>query len=366
MKNWNINRKIHLCVMLFFTTFAVSCTTGLRNNNLQIVEDFPVTFNLHRTTIFTENSNYNPLMMGLKDSILVVVDIENSPYFHVYKVPEFHYIGNFGTQGRGPFEFENPVFWGQFHSGESIQIWVYEMNGLKLSLIDVFGALQNSDYLAEKEYVAPPEFYESNNIMIMSDDLKVGSGAMEQGEFIISNGNEEKIGWVGFNVQYDNHLSNFLKVNSDDLDVLKQGVTKIKPDRSRFVKVHVYLPVIDVYHPDATLDFSIQLKESTDLPAFNNGVFDPQTKGWYENVFLTERYIYALNRNCELQNYHINECHHAEIHVFDWVGNAVAIYKLNEGIAQGAPFVVDEKNQKIYTINFKNSDDFFVAFDINK
>jgi hypothetical protein len=350
-------------VFLFACCFLFSCSFKRDDLHLKETEKFPQSVNLTGTSVKTEYDDYNPLLMGLQDSLLIIGDIENSPYFHVYKIPAFTYLGNFGKEGRGPFEFQNPVFWGQFAHTDRPKIWIYQMSNFKLSLVDVFDALQNKEYEADLTFTMPFEANEANNIMVMNDDAFIASGPNYLGEFLIYKLHEKPDEWIAYRKVYGKELQDLMEKNEKYIDVLKQGVTKMKPDQTRFVKVHMYAPIIDVYIADGTHEFTILLKNFK-LPLFRNGVFDPETSGWYENVFLTDQRIYALNRNCNLKQYNEYSCNDAEIHVFNWSGDPLVIYKLNEGIAPAAPFAVDEKNNKVYTVNPGIDDGVFRIFDL--
>ena len=354
-------RVVSYCVLLCL----FSCSSNHSPKNIRLVKGFPVSSNLIGSKASVENSNFNPLLLGLKDSLLVVCDIENSPHFHVFTLPGLEYSGAFGRMGRGPFEFENPLFWGQFSNTERIKIWVYEMNRLTLSLIDVYNALQDDQYTAEKVISLPPQVDDASNFLVLNDSTLIGSGLFAQNEFVIYCREQEQLNWIPININYAEGLKTFLERNTSYSEFLKQGVFKIKPDNTRFVKSHVYFPVIDVYNASGVLEFTIQLSGKSVVPLFDEGTFDPQTKAWYENIFLTDHFIYALNRNCNIQQYANNECNNSEIHVFDWMGAPIVKYNLNEMIAPGSPFVVDEKNQKIYIVSFVDPDEFFHVFDIS-
>lgn len=352
-----------LSCLLLLSCFFFACSPRYDNDNLRVFRTFQVVKNLHGKQVQTEILNYNPLLMGLKDSVLVVCDVENSPYFHIYSLPGFEYLGNFGQEGKGPSEFQNPLFWGQFQNTEALKMWVYEMNTFSLSLLDIEKSLTSELFDADSVYSVPAELHDANNVMITPENVLIGSGPFQQGEFFIYNPLQEHTQWIAHRTDYGSQEHSLFKGNLDDIDVLKQGVAKIKPDGSHFVKALVYLPVIDVYRSDGEHRFSLVLNDYH-LPVFNNGSFENQTNVWYENVFLSDNYIYALNRNCNMQHYFGGKCNDAEIHVFNWEGEAVSKYSLNEGIAPAAPFAVDESNNRVYTVNLVDYEPEYRVFDM--
>lgn len=359
------NRIKSICVILCLTFFALACSTSVNKKHLRVFEEFPEIIELQGKPIKTGEEKYNPLLMGLKDHLLVICDIENDPYFHVYALPEFEYLGNFGQQGKGPSEFQNPLFWGQFEKSERKKIWVFDGNSLTFSLIDVLDAIHNENYKAETNLVLPNEAVEAIIVLRMEENSLLGSGAFFHGEFFVYDTKTNQIQWIAQNTDYNNSFRQLLETTNEyyDLSTLKQGITKIKPDQSRFVKALVSAPVMDVYKPDGKLEFTI-IQKDFELPASNEKEIDI-TKSWYENIFLTDSYIYALNRNCALEQYSLEECNDAEIHVFNWSGEPVALFRLNEGIGLAAPFVIDEVNKKIYTVNPRDENHLFSAFDFS-
>lgn len=371
--------KIHLCSKNRFRCFLIgkltyvvfilfglySCIDRGNRESMVIIKQFPETVSLVGKTVNEIRSNFNPFQMGLHEDLLVFCDWENSLHFHLYQVPDFQYIGSFGQQGRGPGEFMDPVFWGQFENRDSEMMWVYQIYSNLFTLVDINESLLNQASQPEVIISVPSEAQEAVNIISLNDSVVLGSGYATDGEFFYFNHKSKTMQWQPFRTTYTRNITSFFQANHEYISTLKQGITKIKPDKTRFVKAMVYMPLIDVYKANGEHDFSILLRDFS-MPDFNQGRFDPSGSGWYENIFLTDKHIYAINRNCRIQQYIDGECIDTEIHVFDWQGQPVIKYKLNEGIAPASPFVVDEEHQKIYIVNFKDSDDFFRVFDKGK
>lgn len=349
---------------IFFQLFT-SCTNNSENPLLKVISQFPEEISLNGQAITDVRSDFYPRQMGLFDNLLVFCDWENSPYFHVYNLPDFDFMGNFGLQGRGPGEYLDPVFWGQFQQEDSIRMWVHQMNINIFSLVNIEQSLVNKNYTPQTQILIPHEFQTAVNLLAISDSIVIGSGISADGEFFFFYPENETLEWKDFRIDYTKNVNSFFRNNLDYIPLLKQGVIKVKPDQKRFVKAMVYAPIIDVFFPNGDIDFSIVLKDFT-VPDFLNGDFNPNTKAWYENIFLTDDFIYALNRNCSILQYAEGECNNVEIHVYNWRGEPVKKYLLNDGIAPAAPFAVDEQNQKIYSLNFKESEDFLYVFNLNK
>lgn len=363
-----IKKNIHITITIILFTFCqllLACQRHEPHEALIVIGDFPQVINLQGYSLNHIRNDMNPLQMGLHDDLLVLNDWGNSPHFHVYQLPDFAYLGSFGTEGRGPGEFQDPVFWGQFAHSDSTKAWIYQMNTKVLSIAHVGNSLNNPNYQHEIRHTLPAESNEIVNVLVFNEDTILGSGVTAEGEFFRFYPLLQSWEWIDYRIHYTTKLSSFYQQNTEHIPILKQGVVKAKPDQTRFVKALVYSPIIDIYHINGDLDFSIVLKNAP-LPLFHKGAFNPQTKAWYENIFLSDNHIYALNRNCTIAQYVAGDCRDVEIHVFNWQGQAVLKYRLQDGIAPAAPFVVDEKNKRIYTIHYKENGDFFLVYDLSR
>ncbi len=354
------------CIILTITMSLLlcNCSEDRIRGNLFLIKEFPHTINLKGSSITEVSDDFYPLQLGIKDSILIFCDWENSPHFHLYKIPEFEFIASFGKRGRGPSELIDPVFWGQTGNSESNKIWIYQLNARILSLLDIDKTINASELITLREVILPYEILDAVNIIAAADDVYIGTGVDVAGDFFIYNALTGEFKWKEFYMDYDKKFSEELIKNQGLLHEYKRGIIKIKPDNSRFVKAYIYAPVIDIFNIEGSLDFTIMLKDYK-TPSLSGEMFDMSTMVYYENVFLSNDYIYALSRNCNFEEYSMNECNNAEIHVYNWKGEPVCNYRLNEGIAPIAPFVVDEKNKKIYTVNPKSDEDFFSLFDLD-
>jgi len=356
------NFKYNFLIIPVFLCFN-SCSDTNCNIPEKRFNEFPKVISLTGRNIPEIKNDFFALQMGLKDSLLIFCDYENSPHFHIYELPGFKSIGSFGSQGKGPNDIDYPVFWGQIEKTEnSYLIWFFQSNLMKQTCIDINKYLNSDKSIPEKTFEMPPEMDASINVLKLNDSVLIGTGPDAKGEFFIYNSNSDYFEWQSFNLcGIDDIFLEKLKSNNL-LSEYKMGKIKIKPDESKFVKSYIYLPVISVYNNNAELLFSIK-NEQFDLPEIENNIFSQESNIYYTNIFLTDSFIYALNQNCSLM--YMGKSKDVEIDVFDWNGNAVCRYKLNEGIVASGAFAVDEPNNMIYTINPKNDNSYYSKFQIN-
>ncbi|WP_442795904.1 BF3164 family lipoprotein [Pelobium manganitolerans] len=307
-----------------------------------------------------------PLFMGLKDSLFIVNDMASSPHFHVYKTPKFEYMGSFGLQGKGPSDLQDPTFWGQFKNVAGAQkIGVFQMNTMKFSWVDVHEALKSNSYQPTETFIMPPEVGTAVNIIALNDSVLVGTGIEANGEFFKYNLRSRAFEWRNFIKDGDdnfNHKISAAKLESE----YHMGFIKVKPDNNMFVKAYVHHPTIDVYDSEANLLFTIKHKEFA-LPEIDEKQkqFKGNSKIYFANVFLSDKYIYALNLNCTLKEQAENTCSSPEIEVYDWSGKAICKFQLSGSTGNLSPFVVDELHKRIYTINPKMEYDSFQSYQID-
>lgn len=332
-----------------------------KTNNTIYYKEFPKTISLTGAPIKIKE-NIFPFGIGVHKDKIVFCDTQISPHFYVYSLPNFELIGKFGIQGKSPVEIEDPVFWGQIkEKGDSVFISFYQMNKMKFTTFElnkvIKAPIKENDL--EVTYM-PPEIADAVNIMELNSKYFVGSGSTLLGEFFLYKADTDKLRWFDFIIDYNNNFMNKLKSNNL-LQEYKRGIIKVKPDNSKFAKVYNYTSKINIFGIDGKLLFSIQ-HSNDKQPTIKSTGFENDTKIYYNNVFLTNTYIYALNLNCNLGDYLKGNFNSVEIDVFNWKGTPIKKIQLNESIGPLSPFVVDEINDKIYTVNPKTEDSYFSSF----
>ena len=353
--------------LLYFLICIIlsGCSSEINRKNIHYFNEFPAKASLSGSNCTHFKEDIYPLFMGIKDSLIVFCDIQNDPHIYVYNSADLKYLGSFGSEGKGPNDLNQPLFWGQFEDSDTLKAWFYEPNILRFSLLNFNEIFTNKILIPEKQFYLPPQIGAAVNILKLQNGRIVASGRINEGEFLIGNLHNEHIRIKPFLIDFDEAYHNRIK----DIDLIqsyKQSIMKMKPDGKMFAKAHSYLPIIDVYNEAANLKFSIIRKDiSKPVINFNKRQFEENTRVFYINIFLTDKYIYALNRNCTLIELNEERANNALIDVFTWDGKPVIRFELNEGISQMAPFIIDELNEKIFTVNPKDPFEYYSVFDIS-
>lgn len=355
-------------ILLIIITLFLSCCSKDQTirENVVLIESFPKTKLLKGNEINEIRGDIFPLFMGIKDSILLLCDFNSNPHFYVYETNKFKSLGEFGRQGRGPSDIQDPFFSGQIiKDSGSYKIWVFQVNLMKLALIDIGKALGTTSFeKPDRTIILPPEVDTACNIISLDNNTFIGVGIDAKGEFFVYDSMNKTFEWKKFLVDYNSDYMNLLSKNGL-LSEYKLGTLKVKPDGSHFVKASIFKPIIDVYNNKLDLQFSIELA-GYEKPIIDGKKkqFDDSRFLYYANVFLTDNYIYALNQNCSLHEQNSNNCSKAEIDVFDWNGRAICKFQLNEPVSSLGPFVIDEKNDQIILFSPKIDGSSYSRFSI--
>jgi len=359
--------KIIKTILMLSVFVVINACESPITHETKYYSDFPNTIQLNSNSIDGISKDFFTPFIGLKDSLLIFCDTESSPHFHIYQLPDFAPIGNFGVEGYGPSDISTPVFWNQMvKKGDTYQLWFFQLDLMRLTKIDIAKYLNNSEALPEYEIELPPEIDQAVNIIALNDSIIIGTGYAAKGAFFKYNINADSFSWIEYPKRDEKANLQDLLIENDLYEEYNLGIIRIKPDGSRFVKSNLYRPTLDVYDHACKLLFSLEKSTFTPLKLEANTRNMPlYTNLYYSNLFLTDSHIYALHYNCTLSQMGNDECQDVEIHVFDWTGNPICKYLLNDGIHPFGSFVVDEANKKIYTINPKDEDHYYYQYDID-
>ena len=354
-------------ISVIITSFF-SCTKKedkyVERTNIKEFTDFKTQYTLEGKELSSGEIKFLPQSIGLIDDKVFFCDSESDTHFYVFKIPEFEFVGKFGNRGRGPLDMQAPTFWGQVKGKE---IGIYQANLMKYGFYNIEEYLNGT--IKDENIITtymPPEINDAVNIISLNKNKYIGASSTPNGELFVYNALKKELKWKPFVKDVSNtFMEDLLKY--DILSDFKRGIIKVNPKNTLVVKTNIFMPYIDIYDPKGNLLFSIGPKKYEN-PILSNKtkMIDFSSNVYYTNSFLTNNFIYALYRNCTVNEFSNGDCENVEIHVFDWEGNAVKKYILNEGIGPLSPFAVDETNHKIYSVNPKDLDSYFMSFDIKK
>lgn len=331
--------------------FLLSCLLiNCTNKNILIeFEKFPKEMVLNSKEIIAPDIFFMTSDMVVSDSFLIALDIKSDKFFHVFKLPEFNYLGGFIGRGNGPGEefmimpffmiLKDNNFMYQTINSVKIVKFNYLENKIEIikkinlpdELLDLMASFMLNDCIYGYVY-----YRESNNEFL---------------EYNTKNNNVSDFGPEFPEVEREIPLEKRL--------ILFNKITTVKPDKSLFASVYDKFPIMRIYSKEGSLIKETRYKNRQIFPKAlieTNPLESDKKKIMqnYRNIKSTNKYIYALylgktseeiDKGGESADEFSNE-----IHVWDWEGNPIA------------KIVLD---QKIFSCSISPDDSFIIATSMN-
>lgn len=342
--------KQTLWLLLLFA--SINNAVGQNNFETRVVKinSFPRTEHIKGES---HNIMVRPNYIDVIGSKLILVERGRSPIFTVYSTPELERIGRFGRYGKGPGEFLKGIrYTYQYQRTENgIAFWVFGLNDRKLKLINLNESLKGVVKI-ERELKIPRVMPLEYNLFYINDEMMAGTSTYQ----VKSHYNQKRNKPLGGHFFVMNPITSEVKWFKPDPEIPYSGYKsmgsvysdspKIKPDGSLIAAPNKFFSKIDIYRTNG--DRVITIK----LPSPDNELVlpGPSTEHWFEGhyyyygCFVTDKYIYAHYVNVKGRD-HYDSKHKSQIHVFDWSGNPICLYKTDTAMDYIA---VDEANGIIY------------------
>ncbi len=330
----NIIRILSLWLIILL---AFSCTDSKKNIKGKRIHNFPPGKLLHGERCL--QGEFGIREIGLVDTFIIIRTVKED-IFQVYSLNSYKHLGFFGKKGKGPREFIAPRFLGQAGSYDSVLgIWILDRAKNKYSLINLQASLIQNKTVTVKEYSLPEELMPAS-IFYINERCLIGACENRQ---LVFNYDPEKSAIV---------YQPIMKLADPGIPaeverMLYYNDCSLKPDKSKLVSLMSYLPRIDIYNGDAThytTFFTGSMPKNINASAVINGdIID-----YYEDIFLTDHYIFLLYVN-QLDNEVAEIEKNILIQVLDWEGNPVHLFEIPDYILK---FAVDKKNGIIYGLNY--------------
>lgn len=328
-----ISIVILILILLYNILFKENASFEKEFVNLQKVSEFG-------------NSLGMPGKIMLLDSTIIIIDykpLPGFPYIQTYG-SDTKYIRSYGKQGQGPNEMLDP--WKVFPDPVSKnKFWIYDVilhRVTKFSLdstvtnkyITLEGAMSYNPVLLENGLIISPGFGLTKGRLAVYDT----TGKMLKIIGEIPPGIKENVPVPVHQVAY-------------------QSILKVKPDGSFLVLAVRYADMLELYRTDGILvkrihgPFNREPVYSVDI-LNGSPVMAIDTKNsiiGYIDIALTNKYIYALFSGRTIDEYHEKAAYGNYIHVFDWNGDILSIYKSDSDLLSIA---VNSDESLLYAIQY--------------
>jgi hypothetical protein len=320
-------------------TFAIGvCLLFAAFSRIKVPETFPVVLDLKTEKVPIPPVLYHVNKMICSDYHLLAMSIKTDTIYRVFELPGLIYNGGFGRKGNGPMEFINPSISNFFPDKD-----VFILGDLKyFRTVKISNAVNHGFSIKElKRTPVPGALRNFNQLAQINDSIVVGYTIFKDEKDLLFFNTRTNKSWydfdfpdVGINIP-DNYLGiTFLKYIG------------LKPDKKRIAFAYQRFPMLRIYSMDGKLIKDVRIKEASKQKKFvySSARAFADTYTYYENIVTTEKYIYAMYHET-MSDASSNQTIR-QIHVFDWDGNPLVKYILDDWM-------------KTYTVN---PDDSYIYF----
>ena len=292
-----------------------------------------------------------PRQMECFDTILIVMDDVDSHFLHLYNTVDGSLIQNFARKGQGPGELLSAE---RFHlSVDKKKLSVYDIMSNKIVTYKIDSILLGK-MVCEEFRVEYGKLLDNKMLTIVYDMIpyndslyivKANNDNMRYGLF--SSKNDD------ISILYTSYIMDGFDYNSKDevWSVFSSNTsTFIKPDRTRLVnatKIGAILEIFDINAEELNMSSRHNMFLYEPIYGIAEGakpvfvVSNENTLLGFENIYVTDNYIYALLYDSDVKMYPNS------ISIFDWDCKPIKKIYLDKSVRK---LCVDEVNRKIYLL----------------
>ena len=317
---------------------AAAACTSYREDMRYEQPSFPKEYTARIKPLNRETTMGNILRMYLCDSVLLVQgkNVDNDNVFHVFSINDGRYLSSFGYYGRGPNELA------------SYYCAAQDPEGCTLHVLDNNGAYITIDI---------PRSIENRRIEVISDGMASHHTttnsifSLPKGRLLHCEGFDCR--FFSTDMQYRDtvRLHDAFPYISPEFEadtIIRKGYFSmftrhdVRPDRTRMVCTGLYGMLMEIF----------DIGGDSIRPVVTRRFFEPKMKNQIApqpdcvlgagDLYVTDKYIYLLYSDETAQSRDNAEY---MLGIFDWSGQEVARYRLEEEIG---PFVVMPDDSRAY------------------
>lgn len=298
--------------------------------------------------LLASDSLYAPLYLAAVDSFLIVhgrFPKNNETYlFKILNRNTGKILNSFGRVGRGPDEFFYPSFLSRVPD-ESRTIGIYNPRLFSFIELSIDSILTQAGQLTITSY---KEFDVSYSKLIkMNQSLFVGTGYFSDGRYALTDTSRQF-----FRVSGNYPFEEMLTATKQALDMAFQSQLRRHPDQPLLVSATTSSANLEILKlKDHKLDVIAQVNsyppvfENTSL---NNSIsisYNPESRWGYQDITVTEKYIYALYSGKEKaeDRFYFGD----QVLVFNWKGKPIVQFNLDNEVSN---ITVDASDQTLYAL----------------
>ncbi len=322
--------KYYISIIISIISFSCNSKNIFQDYEIKQAVTFKTT-----TELSGQKTNLSPegiLALNFIDSLIIVQQKKMSDYIAVYEKKSWHKLKTLLPKGRGPNEFRDFTFGGQYMKKKhETAIYFSDINQGNLYMLNLTKSLQEDSlnikciskipyrsyptFLTDSFYISKTYIPEKKELSFLLHDTL----ARPIDKYLIY----ESINFTRYN-----------QINSAD---------QIKPDLSKIAMAMFMFNQINILDLHKKHSFSITTsKGSTWLSERYIENHEPIL--YYIDLKCTDEKIYALYVNQKISEWQRVE-KPIEIHIFNWEGEPLYKLKIKESLRN---FDIDENNKKLY------------------
>lgn len=292
------------------------------------VNDFPVNTELYGEIVNIPNMPPCGTEVWIVDTLLLLKNEAgecDEPYFFVYDLITLDLLVKFGAHGRGPGEFIDVSYLGQyFKDKEGIKILLNNTSPSSIEIVNLSSTIEEGQIMVDSTILLPEVLSLALEYYMLPDSSFIGSAMMIDGRFFCYH--DGKLTLSPFYPELSREIPNDIKHN------MYIGSSSISNDNYLFASALIHFKQIDVYSTKLDHQFSIRFPDSPDDIDFSkdsNAPIGRDLDFFYRDIHISDRYIYALYHGIKYTDSDVVDYGHSEIHLFSLQGEPLAKYTLN-------------------------------------
>ena len=333
--------------IIILTTLSCTSHDIMIGKNI-LIKEFPQEVKLTGERVDITSIGVNDIFVV--DTFLICFKADGlDDFFDIYSTNTYQSLGKFLSPGRGPDEFLNAIYMGQyFKDSLNTYMWVKDGALMKLVLFNVTESIRQQKTILD-------------SCIYLSEDCR--GECFVLGDTLISIVNSSYNHILNtYDLKKDSLLQSPIIMLSDPFKnvgayLLNMG-NCLRPDHKKFASMMLYFNQINIFSPQFTDVITLSIYKPT-VPIKEVSLIEERDRTWYfSDIAATNLYIYALYINHPSPYIHEFE-KGVEILQFDWEGTPIRKFIITDNIIN---FILDIPKKCIY--GFKMNEEIY-KYDIS-
>ena len=321
---------------------SISCTSHdiMIGKNI-LIKEFPQEVKLTGEKVDITSLGINNIFVV--DTFLICYKAYGlDDFFDIYSTNTYQPVGKFLSPGRGPDEFLNAIYLGQyFKDSLNTYMWIKDGSLMKLVLFNMTESIRQQKTILD-------------SCIYLSEDCH--GACFVLGDTLISIVNSSYNHILNtYDLKKDSLLRQPIIMFSDPFKNVNQYLfnmsNKLRSDHKRFVSCMAYFNQINIFSPQFTDVITLSLYKPTVSMKEINLVRERERIRYFAGLRITDSSIYTLYINLPTPIYREHN-KDVEIQQFDWNGTPIRKFIITNNIIN---FTLDTIHKCIYT--FKDNEE---------